>query len=195
MKFKQLGVLLSLSTIVGINLIANKALAQPIEPSITFGEAIGSGGCRVIDQLIGPDGRSVSIFLDNMKASNGQRQRCLLRIQTTIPSGFLVQDVDVLYQGSVEVGRFSRGITFSRNYSLVGSLGIVSATPQITQFTNTNPLFVEKDDLTVLSASCGASGNFGINMVAQSTLGASFTLDTVDVASAVVRIFIPLRPC
>jgi hypothetical protein len=191
MNFKQFGVLLSLSTIVGINLIANKASAQ----SITFGPAIASGGCRVTDQLIGPDGRSVSIFLDNMKASNGQRQRCLLRIQTAIPAGFLVQDVDVLYQGSVEVGPRSRGVTFSRNYSLVGSLGIVSATPQSTQFTDTESLFAEQDNLTVLSASCGATGNFGINMVAQSTPGAFFTLDTVDVASAVVRLFIPIRPC
>jgi hypothetical protein len=186
MKFKQLGVLLSLSTIVAINLIANKVLAQ--EPSITFGEAITSGGCRVVDQLVGTNGKSLLILSDNMKASNGERQRCLLRVSTTIPAGFFVQDAQVLYQGSVEVLPLSRGVSLSRSYSLVGSLGIVTATPITTQFTASDPLFLEKDDLTVLSASCGARGDFGLNMIAQSQPGASINFDIVYVS-------INLREC
>ncbi|MGV0101866.1 hypothetical protein NSTCB13_00352 [Nostoc sp. DSM 114160] len=39
MNFKQFGVLLSISTILGLNAIATKVLAD--EPSITFGDAIG----------------------------------------------------------------------------------------------------------------------------------------------------------
>ncbi|MHC5824389.1 MAG: hypothetical protein ACYT04_53260 [Nostoc sp.] len=41
MNFKQFGVLLSISTVLGMNVIATKALAQDL-PSIQFGQAIAS---------------------------------------------------------------------------------------------------------------------------------------------------------
>lgn len=197
MKFKQIGALLSISTILGINVFATKALAQV--PSITFGNAIASGGCDVVGQLRGPDGRTLSIILDNMSASHGQRQRCILRVDTTIPPGFLVQDVDVLYQGSTDVMRRSRGITFSRSYTLTGGqLGIATSTPQITQFRVSNPLFQVQDALTVLSLSnsCrGTRGQFGINMVAQSSIGSSIVVDSADLNAGDVRLHFNLIPC
>ncbi|MHC5723890.1 MAG: hypothetical protein ACYTXY_06945 [Nostoc sp.] len=72
MNFKQFGVLLSISTVLGMNVIATKALAQD-PPSIQFEKAIGSGGCTIGNQLPGSDGRTLSIFLDNMVAKDGGR--------------------------------------------------------------------------------------------------------------------------
>jgi hypothetical protein len=187
MKFKQLGVLLSLSTIVGINVIANKALAQPIEPSITFGNAIATGECRVADQLVGPNGRSLSIDLNNMRATNGQRARCIIRVNTTIPPGFRVQDARLVYQGSVEVFPLSRGVTFNRSYSFTRGTGLASKL-STTTFTDSNPLFEKQDDLTGLFASCGGRGNFGINMHAQSSPGSDIIFDTAYVSISSLKL-------
>ncbi|MCC5617440.1 DUF4360 domain-containing protein [Nostoc sp. CHAB 5836] len=195
MNFKQIGVLLSVSTIVGINMIANKALAQH-SPSIFFERVIGSGGCIVEGQLLGPDGRSLSIILNNMNASNGQRQRCILRINTIIPSGFNVQNVQILYQGSTDVDSGSRGTSLSRGYIFTGGgLGIASAPPKTTQFVASNPLFQEQDDLIVGSASCGGQGQLGINLIAQSSLGSFIVVDSADLNAGSVIFRINLRPC
>ena len=133
MNFKQFGLLLSLTTILGLNVIATKVLAE--EPSITFGDALGSGGCKVADQLPGEDGRSLSIVLDNFSAFNGQRQKCILRVQTFIPSGFIIQDVQVLYQGTTDIDRRSRGTSLSRTYSFSGgALGQAVAPPVLVFF-------------------------------------------------------------
>jgi hypothetical protein len=195
MNLKQFGVLLSVSTIVGINMIANKALAQR-SPSILFGRAVGSGGCIVQDQLVGSNGRTLSLFLNNMSASNGQRQRCILRVDTIIPSGFNVQNVQVLYQGSTDVGLGSRGTSLSRSYIFTGgALGIASAPPKTTQFVASNPLFQEQDDLIVASASCGGQGQLGINLIAQSSLGSFIVVDSADLNAGSVIFRIDLRPC
>jgi Domain of unknown function (DUF4360) len=195
MNFKQFGVLLSISTVLGANLIATKALAQE-QPSIQFGQAIGSGGCIVEDQLAGSDGRTLSIILDKMSARNGKRQRCILRVDTTIPSGFHVQDVQILYQGSTEVRSGSRGTSLSRSYIFTGgALGVARATPTTTQFTSDNPLFQAQDDLTVASASCGGQGQLGMNLVAQSSQGSFIVVDTADLNAGDVKLHINLTPC
>ncbi|MEA5628092.1 hypothetical protein [Nostoc sp. UHCC 0251] len=195
MKFKDFGVLLSISAILGINVIATKALAQDF-PSITFGNATGTGGCIVEEQLPGSDGRTLSITLDNMSAREGQRQRCILRVETFIPSGFFVQNVQVLYQGSTEVGPRSRGVSLSRSYIFAGgALGISRARPQITQFRFSNSLFQEQDDLLVASASCGGQGQLGINMIAQSSPGSSIVVDTADLNAGDVVFRLDIAPC
>ncbi|MGJ5629513.1 DUF4360 domain-containing protein [Nostoc sp. CALU 1950] len=193
MNFKQFGVLLSISTVLGTNLIATKVLAQD-PPSIQFGNAIGSGGCIVEDQLVGSDGRTLSIILDKMSARNGKRQRCILRVDTAIPSGFHVQDVQILYQGSTEI---SQGKTsLSRSYIFTGgALGVAKATPTTTQFTSSNPLFQAQDNLTVASASCGGQGQLGINMIAQSSQGSFIVVDTADLNAGDVKLHIQLAPC
>lgn len=189
MNFKQFGVLLSVSTVVGMNVVATKALAQG-KPSIKFGNAIASGGCTVADQLAGSDGRTLSIVLDNMQAQGGNRQRCILRIEAIIPSGFHVQDVQVLYQGSTKVPSGSRGTSLSRSYTFLGgALGNPTARPTITKFTSSNPLFQVQDSPTVASASCGGQGVFGINMIAQSSRGTSI------IVYSPAKIRISLAPC
>ncbi|MDZ7953748.1 DUF4360 domain-containing protein [Nostoc sp. DedQUE09] len=197
MNFKQFGVLLSLSTILGLNVIATKVLAE--EPSITFGDALGSGGCSVAGQLPGDDGRSLSIILDNMSAFNGQRQKCILRVQTFIPSGFIVQDVQVLYQGNTDIDRGSKGTSLSRTYSFSGgALGQAVASPQTTKFTSSKA-FAEQDEITVLAAtglcSGGGQGLLGINMIAQSSRGSSIFVDTADINAGDVRLYFDLRRC
>ncbi|MDZ8071016.1 MAG: DUF4360 domain-containing protein [Nostoc sp. DedQUE08] len=197
MNFKQFGLLLSLTTILGINAIATKALAD--EPSITFGDAIGSGGCSVADQLPGDDGRSLSIVLDNFSAFNGQRQKCILRVQTFIPSGFIVQDVQVLYQGTTDIDSKSKGTSLNRTYSFSGgALGQAVAPPKTSKFTSSKA-FAEQDEITVLAAtglcSGGGQGLLGINMIAQSSRGSSIFVDTADLNAGDVRLYFDLRRC
>ncbi|MEH2356123.1 DUF4360 domain-containing protein [Nostoc sp.] len=197
MNFKQFGVLLSLSTILGMNVIATKVLAE--EPSITFGDALGSGGCKVADQLPGDDGRSLSIVLDNFSAFNGQRQKCILRVQTFIPSGFIVQDVQVLYQGTTDIDRGSKGTSLSRTYSFSGgALGQAVAPPKTTKFTSSKA-FAEQDEITVVAAtglcSGGGQGLLGINLIAQSSRASSIFVDTADINAGDVRLYFDLRRC
>ncbi|MEH2044031.1 DUF4360 domain-containing protein [Nostoc sp.] len=197
MNFKQFGVLLSVSTILGINVIATKALAE--EPSITFGDALGSGGCSVADQLPGEDGRSLSIVLDNFSAFNGQRKKCILRVQTFIPSGFIVQEVQVLYQGTTDLNRGSKGTSLNRTYSFSGgALGQAVAPPKTTKFTSSKA-FAEQDEITVLAAtglcSGGGQGLLGINLIAQSSSGSSIFVDTADINAGDVIISFDLKRC
>ena len=158
MNFQKFGVLLSLSTLVGISLTTSKALSQQHhasnqeEPSIQFGEAISQGRCTIAEQLAGEDGRTLSLALDGFTSEYGKRERCILRINTTIPGGFHVQDVDVLYQGSAEVPDGANA-TLSRSYIFNGgAFGQVKVPPQSTKFTESNPLFQEQDNLTAASA-------------------------------------------
>ncbi|MEH2213953.1 DUF4360 domain-containing protein [Nostoc sp.] len=198
MNFKQFGVLLSLSTILGMNVLTTKVLAGD-SPSITFGDALGSGGCSVADQLPGDDGRSLSIVLDNFSAFNGQRQKCILRVQTFIPSGFIVQDVQVLYQGTTDIDSKSKGTSLSRTYSFSGgALGQAVAPPKTTKFTSSKA-FAEQDEITVLAAtglcSGGGQGLLGINMIAQSSRASSIFVDTADINAGDVRLYFDLRRC
>ena len=202
MNFKQFGVLLSISTILGMNVIVTKALAEtppiPKPPSITFRNAIASGGCIVTDQLLGSDGRTLSLLLDNFKASEGGRQKCILRIDTIIPSGFQVQNVQVLYQGSVGVNSpQSKGVTLSRSYIFNGGAlgGIVSARPITTVFKSSDLLFQEQDDILVASASCGGQGQLGANVIAQSSPKSSIVVDSADFSAGNVIFRIDLSPC
>lgn len=195
MNFKQFGVLLSISTIFGMNLIANKALAQE-SPSITFRKAIAVGGCSIAAQEVGEDGRTLSLILDKFSAFNGQRNRCIIRINTIIPSGFNIQELNVLYQGSVEVGAKSEGPDFSRSYTFsAGNLGQVVATPQKTKFKEDDPLFQVQDNLDVISASCGGQGQLGLNLIEQSYPGSNIIVDTTDVNAGKVILSLDLIPC
>jgi hypothetical protein len=194
MNFKQFGVLLSVSAVLGMNFIPTKALTQ--KPSIKFGQAIASGGCNVGDQLVGSDGRTLSIVFDNMHAENGSRQSCILRVNTTIPSGFYVQDMRILYQGSTEVPSGSKGTSLSRSYIFNGgALGQASARPATTKFTSSNELFQVEDPITVASASCGGEGQLGINMIVQSSPGTSIVVGSPDLAGRDVEIHVDLDPC
>ncbi|MEH2124854.1 DUF4360 domain-containing protein [Nostoc sp.] len=197
MNFKQFGVLLSISTILGLNVITTKVLAD--EPSITFGEALGSGGCIVDDQLAGEDGRTLSLVLDNFSAFSGARKRCILRVQTFIPSGFIVQNVQVLYQGTTDIDSKSKGTSLNRTYSFSGgAFGQAVAPPKTTKFTSSKA-FAEQDEITVLAASglCsgGGQGLLGINLIAQSSSGSSIFVDTADINAGDVILSFDLKRC
>lgn len=204
MNFKKFGVLFSLSTLLGINLTATKALSQEYyasnneEPSIQFGEAISQGRCTIADQLPGEDGRTLSIALDGFTSEYGKRNRCILRINTTIPKGFHVQDVDVLYQGSTEIPDGEKA-NFTRAYIFNGgAFGQVKAPPKNTEFTESNPLFQEQDNLTSASVSaCGGQGQLGINMIANSSQAAALYVDTADLNAGEVDVNLQfdLVPC
>jgi hypothetical protein len=197
MNFKKIGVFLSVFTVVGMNVVATKALAQPAEPSIQFGEAASSGpGCVIADQLVGEDGRTLSLLFEDFQAKNGKRKACNIRVNTTIPSGFIVQNLQFLYQGSTEVPSGSGGTSLSRSYIFSGgALGVAKASPKTSKFTSTNELYQEQDEVTVASASCGGKGVFGVNMIAQSSKGTSIIVDTADFNAGKVIIHFDLVSC
>lgn len=196
MNFKKLGVLLSVSTVVGMNVVATKALAQPAEPSIQFGKAIAAPGCVIADQLVGEDGRTLSILFDDFIAENGQRKPCTIRVLTTIPSGFRVQNLQILYQGSTDVPAGSKPTSLSRSYTFTGgAVGIAKLPAKTSKFTSTQELYQEQDEIAVASASCGGEGQFGVNLVAQSSKGSSIIVDTADFNAGKVEIHFELAGC
>ena len=196
MNFKQLGVLLSLSTVVGMNVVATKALAQPAEPSIQFGPAIAAPGCVIADQLVGEDGRTLSILFNDFEAKEGVRKPCNIRVNITVPSGFLVQNLQFLYQGSTEVPSGTRATSLSRSYIFSGgALGITRVPSKTDKFTSTDELYQVQDEITAMSASCGGKGQFGVNMVAQSHPGNSIIVDTADFNAGKVEIHFDLASC
>ncbi|MEH2127287.1 hypothetical protein [Nostoc sp.] len=191
MNFKQFGVLLSISIIFGMNVIVPKTLAQDL-PSISFG-AITTVGCSVANQPTGSVRTTLPITLDNISASEGQRQRCILRAETFIPSGFFVKDIQILYEASAKVSSMSKGASLSRTYSFSGgALGQVIAPPKTTKFIS-DKAFVEQDEITVLPASglCsgGGQGLLGINIIAQSSPGSSIDISKIVIFSG------NLSPC
>ena len=183
MNFKKFGVLLSISTIFGMNVITTKTLAEDL-PSITFG-AITTVGCSVTNTLPGSVPSTLPIALDQISASEGQRQRCILRAQTFIPSGFFVEDIQILYQGSATVSPMSEGASLSRTYSFSGgAVGQAISPIKTTNFTsNGSNGFAEQDGITVLSTSCGGQGLLGINIIAQSSLGSSIDISKIVILS------------
>ena len=190
MNFKQFVALLSVSTVLGMNVVATKALAQPAKPSIQFGSAISSPGCVIADRLLGDDGRTLSILFDNFRAENGERKPCNIRVNTTIPSGFHVQDIQILYYVGTEVPSGSKPTSLSRRYIFNGgAFGVVKASPTTTKFTSTKPLFQVQDSPTAVSASCGGQGQLGINTIAQSSKGTSI------IVYSPAKIRISLAPC
>lgn len=195
MNFKQLGVLVSVSTLLGMNVAATKALAQE-EPSIKFEDAAASPGCIIADQLVGDDGRTLSLLFEDFAAANGKRKACSIRVETVIPSGFRVQEVQVLYQGSAEVPKGTTPPTLSRRYTFFGGALGTSKTPaQIATFKSSNPLYAVQDDLALISASCGGKGTLGVNAVAQSRKGNSLIVDTADFNAGRVLFSFDLGPC
>ncbi|QFS45873.1 DUF4360 domain-containing protein [Nostoc sphaeroides] len=194
MNFKQFGALLSISTILGMNVVASKALAQQA-PSILFGPATASGGgCTIDTQTSLNDGRTLSIVLNNMSAINGQRQRCILRVEANIPSGFRAQELQVQYQGDTVVNSGSKGTSFSRSFSILGALGILTTTPISTSFTS-DTVINEVDRYSLLSASCGGQGVVSMNLIARSSVGSEIVLDTGDINAGNVRFSFPIIRC
>ncbi|MEY4519927.1 MAG: hypothetical protein RLZZ499_2527 [Cyanobacteriota bacterium] len=182
-KFKYFGIFLSAITLISINISSTKVLAQ--EPRIEFGEAISLGTCTFGEPFVGEDGTTYAIALDGFASENGKRERCILRINTTIPNGFYA-DLQFFYQGSTEVFG-EENATLSRSYTFTGgATGIAKAAPKTTQFTTSEGLFQERDKFIV--GSCGGLGQLGINIIASSSSKALLVVDDL-------KIHVDLVPC
>ncbi len=165
----------SLLVVAGSNFIPFSAQAQ----SITFGRAATSGGgCRPGQQIISPDGRTLSVLLDDFVSRNGRREKCNLRIPVAVPAGFLIQTIDVSYQGFHDIRRGGFGF-FQSTYN-VGAQTIRGAKMR---FRGGQPdLFQENAPFRVSAFSqCGFNSNIGINMSAYASRGSEVSLDTVDI--------------
>ena len=175
---KTLTSAISLLVLAGVNL-PNSVQAQPRVPSITFGPgATSGGGCTPGQQIVSPDGRTLSILLDDFVAQNGRREKCNLRIPVEVPPGYLIQTVDVTYQGFKNVKRGGYG--FFRSTYNVGSQVVRGA---YRRFRGGEPdLFIENAPFKVAAFSqCGFSSNVGINMSTYASRGSEVSLDTVDI--------------
>jgi hypothetical protein len=164
---------ISLFVLAGVNLFPVAAQV----PSITFGPAIASGsGCRPSQQVISPDGRTISILLENFEAKNGKRSNCVLRVPTAVPAGFLIQNVDVTYQGFRDIKRGGRGFLKSTY-----SVGAQTAPGVNANFTSGTDIFTETAPFQVGAFSqCGFNSNIGVNMTAYASPNSTVILDSVD---------------
>jgi hypothetical protein len=225
MNIKMFSLLMSLSVLFSTTIAATKALTQikditqnnsgqttpqgsdrnvdqlspseePQQPSIQFGKATTTQNtCTIENQLLGEDGRTLALAFNQFSAENGKRKNCNVRINTTIPKGFHVQSLQILYQGSTEVA-LGKNTSLSRSYTFNGrGIGIIKAQPKTSNFKESNPLFQEQDNFTAVSASCGGTGQLGMNMVAQSSKESSIIVDTADLNTGDVQLHIDLAPC
>jgi hypothetical protein len=76
MNIRKFGLLLSVSTLIGVNIGTTKALTQTAtpptqEPSIQFGKALFQGTCTIENQLAGEDGRTLAIAFGKFQSENG----------------------------------------------------------------------------------------------------------------------------
>jgi hypothetical protein len=184
---------ISLFVLTSVNLLPLAAQT----PSITFGEAVTSGsGCRPAEQVISPDGRTISILLENFVAQNGKRSNCVLRVPTAVPGGFLVQSVDVTYQGFKDIAPRGRGFLKSTY-----SVGAQTAQGLNLNFTPGTDIFTGKAPFTLAALSqCGFNSNIGVNMTAYASQNSTVILDSVDMQARnpdiyMVTLTFGLRPC
>lgn len=179
---KTLSSIISLLVLSGVNLLPLAAQT----PSITFGKAITSGsGCRPGQQVISPDGRTISILLENFVAENGKRANCVLRIPTAVPPGFLVQSVDVTYQGFRDIAQGGHGFmksTYSVGAQTVQGLNL--------DFMPGTDIFTGKAPFTVAALSqCGFRSNIGVNMTAYASRNSTVILDSVDMQARTPEVY------
>jgi hypothetical protein len=194
---KTISSAISLLVLTGINFFTIAGQAQSQTPSITFGPAAASGnGCRPGQQIISEDGKTISVLLENFTAKDGKRATCNLRIATAIPPGFLIQTVDVTYQGFRDIQTGGSGFLKSTY-----SVGAQTAPGLNLNFPPGADIFVGKAPFQVASFSqCGLNSNIGINMNAYATQSSQVSLDTVDVQAKkpdtyVVVLKFGLAPC
>jgi hypothetical protein len=193
---KTLSSAVSLLILAGINAptptqAKDYVLAQGSNDSITFGYAVTSGGgCRPNDQVISPNGTSLSILFENF-VSEGRYEKCNLRIPVTVPDGFFIQDIDVTYQGFKDIKPGGRGF-FKSTYS-VGADVIRGANENFGPGADT---YVIRKPFTIAAFSrCGFDSNIGVNMTAYASNGSMVALDTVDFQAGEVRLDFKIARC
>ena len=215
---KYLGILLFIAIILGINLNATKALTQqpqfpsiqskiPFDwknlisgkkakfPSIQYKKAFSWNGCKVDNQLAGQDGRTLAIVLDNMNVVGNQRKLCFIAVPTTIPGNYLMQDVQILYQGTTENPGGAKTL-LRRKYTFVSkSRKKIKLEWIASKFKTSNPLFQEQDDVAVIPKSCKWQGWLIIGIEARASRTSSLIVDTADLNAGDVKIDIDTTPC
>ncbi len=197
MNFRYFGAFLSLSTVLGINLVATKALTQqPQKPSIQFNKAYSwKSGCKVDNQLAGEDGRTLAIVLDNMNVADNERKLCFIVVPTALPGNYLMQDVQVLYQGTTENPQGAKTL-LKRKYIFVSKSRKKIRTKWVSKlFKSSNPLFQEQDEVSVIPKSCGWQGLLIIGIDARASRTTSLIVDTADLNAGDVKIDIDTTPC
>ncbi len=196
MSFKYFRSFLLIFTVLGINLIATKALTkQPQKPSIQYKKAFSWNGCKVGGQLAGENGRTLAIVLDNMSVADKERKRCFIAVPTTIPGNYLMQDVQILYQGTTENPGGAKTL-LRRKYKFVSkSRKRINTEWVASRFKSSNPLFQEQDEVAVIPKSCGWQGWLIIGIEARASRTTSLIVDTADLNAGDVKIDIDTTPC
>jgi len=205
-------------TVLGINLIPAEALTKPLEvaniqskrpanwenlirsrrkriSSIEFKKAFSWNGCQIGGQLAGADGRTLAIILDNMSVADRERKVCFMAIPTTLPENQIMQDIQVLYQGTTENPGKAK-TSLRRKYSFVSKSQRKIKLDWIeSKFESSIPLFQEQDAISVMPKSCGWGGWLIIGIDARASHQASLIVDTADINAGDVKVDIETTPC
>lgn len=191
MWYKTLSTAISCLVIAGINFLPLNAKAQG--ESMSFTRALTSGsGCRPNKQVISPDGRAVSILLDNFIAENGKKVLCNVKLRATVPNGFFLQEVNITYQGFQDIQAGGTGYFQSSN------LGSKTAGGVNVNFNQGADIFIAKAPFTVESknpACKSATTDVGVQMTAFASKGSMVALDTVDLEAGKVIFEFQVVPC
>ena len=196
MNFRYFGAFLSLSTVLGISLVATQAWTkQPQQPSIKFKKAYSWDGCKVGGQLTGEDGRTLAIVLDDMNVADKERKVCYIAVPTALPGNYLMQDVQVLYQGTTENPQGAKTL-LRRMYIFKSESGKKIKTQWVSKrFKSSNLLFQEQDKVSVIPKSCSWQGLLVIVIEARASPKTSLIVDTADLNAGDVKIDIDTTPC
>ena len=175
--------------VTGVNFLSVNAQ----EESITFTRAKTSGsGCRNKKQIISSDRKTVSILFENFIANKGKKVFCNLKLRADIPSGFYIQEVNVLYQGFYNIQKGGRGFFRSTN---IGSNTAGGVNIKMKKGTD---IFIAQAPFTVkrIKRTCKrAKTNITIKMIAFASKDSEVSLDSVDLETGKVIFKFNLLPC
>ena len=223
MNFKYLRSFLLIFTVLGINLISVEARTQQPEisgvktieakkpinrknrsrrrkkknrrASIKFERAFSWNGCQIEGQLAGVDGRTLAIILDNMSVKNKERKFCFMAIPTALPDNQVMQDVQVLYQGTTENPEKAKTL-LRRKYTFVSKSQKKIKLDWIeSKFKSSIPLFQEQDEVSINPDSCGWDGWLVIRIETRASRKASLIVDTADINAGDIKIDIDTTSC
>lgn len=211
-------VLIVVFVTLGINLAATKALTQQGEllnlqtkkpynwknllnrkkypiPSIRFKKAFSWNGCKIGGQLAGGNGRTLSIVLDDMSVADNERKTCFLAIPTALPGNLLMQNVQVLYQGTTENPGGAKTL-LRRKYTFVSqSRKKIKLDWVASKFESSELIFQKQDTVTVLPKSCGWQGWLIVGIETRASPQTSLIVDTADLNAGDVKIDINTNSC
>ena len=160
--------------------------------TVTLGlPSYGGSGCPTgsASATVSPDGQELSVIFDKFVANNG-RKNCALTIPVKVPNGFQVSIYTMDYRGYVAPKTTGRLTT---DYFFAGQ-----RTSPITRVITGEKNYSERDTVATMAnvwSKCGDSVNMRVNAAMAASGKGDATVDSVDVAHAVLVYYLKYRAC